>query len=389
MADKILIVDDDLDTLRLVGLMLQRQGYQISAATNGQQGLEKAFEEDPDLILLDVMMPDMDGYEVTRRLRQNPSTAETPILMFTAKSQLDDKVIGFEVGVNDYLTKPTHPSELQARVKTLLARSGDKKEKAAAAKKDENRGYVVGILSARGGLGITTLAANLAAGLVNKTKSEVIVAEMLPGQGALALELGLAPSKGLVDLLGLAKLSELTRDKIRESLTFHGSGVKFLLSSDRPRDMQLINQTSNYEALTTGLAGLARFVVLDLGMGIQPFAPKVFPHCDEVLILLEGVPNTIIHTKALIEDIASFGINKRNINVVLNNRIRSDTQLPSSQVQTKLEHEIIATLTPAPELFVQATRMQTPAVLCQPESLTARQVHKLVEFVTEREALPR
>ncbi len=122
MSEKILIIDDDLDTLRLVGLMLQRQGYQISAATNGQQGLEKAFEEDPDLILLDVMMPDMDGYEVTRRLRQNPSTLQTPILMFTAKTQLDDKVIGFEVGANDYLTKPTHPSELQARVKTLLAR---------------------------------------------------------------------------------------------------------------------------------------------------------------------------------------------------------------------------------------------------------------------------
>ena len=116
----ILIVDDDLDTLRLVGLMLQRQGYQISAATNGQQGLDKAFEEDPDLILLDLMMPDMDGYEVTRRLRQNPSTTSTPILMFTAKTQLDDKVAGFEVGVNDYLTKPTHPSELQARVKALF-----------------------------------------------------------------------------------------------------------------------------------------------------------------------------------------------------------------------------------------------------------------------------
>jgi pilus assembly protein CpaE len=389
MAEKILIVDDDLDTLRLVGLMLQRHGYQISAATNGQQGLEKAFEEDPDLILLDVMMPDMDGYEVTRRLRQNPSTAETPILMFTAKSQLDDKVIGFEVGANDYLTKPTHPSELQARVKMLLARAGDKKEKSAFGGGDGNRGYVVGILGARGGLGITTLAANLAAGLLNKTKSEVIVAEMLPGQGTLALELGLVSTKGLVDLLSLGKISELTRDKLRESLTYHGSGLKLLLSSDRPRDMHLINQVSNYEAVVSGLAGLARFVVLDLGMGIQPFAPKVIPHCDDVLILLEGVPNTIIHTKALIEDIASFGINKRNINVILNNRIRSDTQLPSSQVQTKLDHEIIGTLTPAPELFVQATRMQTPAILCQPESLTARQVNKLVDFITERESLPR
>ena len=388
MSEKILIIDDDLDTLRLVGLMLQRQGYQISAATNGQQGLEKAFDEDPDLILLDVMMPDMDGYEVTRRLRQNPSTLETPILMFTAKTQLDDKVVGFEVGANDYLTKPTHPSELQARVKTLLARVGDKKS-AIASTHDENRGYVIGVLGARGGLGTTTMAINLGAGLQSRTKSDVIVAEMLPGQGALALDVGVTSNKGLVDLLSLTKLSEITRDRVREALVSHASGVKLLLASDRPRDIHLINQIANYESLVKRLAGLGRFIVLDLGVGIQPFAEKILPFCDEVMIILEGVPNTIIHTKALIDDITDLGIPKKNIKVVLNNRIRSDTQLPSSQVQAKLEHEIISTLTPAPELFVQATRVQTPAILCQPDSLTARQIAKLVDFVTEREALPR
>jgi Flp pilus assembly CpaE family ATPase len=124
-------------------------------------------------------------------------------------------------------------------------------------------------------------------------------------------------------------------------------------------------------------------------VGIQPFAQKVLPFCNDILIVVEGSPNTIIHTRALIEDIASMGVNKKAIHVILNNRFRSDTQLPTSQVQTKLDHEITGTLSPAPELFVQATRMQTPAVICQPESLTARQVHKLVEFIAEREALPR
>ena len=388
MSEKILIIDDDLDTLRLVGLMLQRQGYQISAATNGQQGLDKAFEEDPDLILLDVMMPDMDGYEVTRRLRLNPSTMETPILMFTAKTQLDDKVIGFEVGANDYLTKPTHPSELQARVKALLARAGEKKDGAASAR-DGNRGFVIGVLGARGGLGATTLAINLAAGLHTRTKSGVIVAEMLPGRGALALELGVTNSKGLSDLLGASKLSDITRDGVKELLVHHDSGLKLLLASDRPRDMHLIGQNANYKAIVSRLADLARFVVLDLGAGLQPFTQILIPHCDEMLIVLEGNPNTIILTKAMIEDLVSFGVNINNINSVLNNRIRSDTQLPSSQVQAKLGHEIITTLTPAPELFVQATRMQSPAVICQPDSLTARQINKLADFITEREALPR
>jgi Flp pilus assembly CpaE family ATPase len=233
------------------------------------------------------------------------------------------------------------------------------------------------------------MSVNLGAGLQARTKADVIVAEMLPGQGTLALDVGLTNSRGLVDLLGLTKLSDITRDSVREVLVPHPSGIKLLLASDRPRDMHLINQTANYEALVKKLAGLARFVVLDLGVGIQPFAEKVLPLCNEVLIVLEGVPNTIIHTKALIDDIVALGLTRKSIKVVLNNRIRSETQLPSSQVQAQLEHEILSTLTPAPELFVQATRMQTPAILCQPDSLTARQITKLVDFVTEREALPR
>lgn len=388
MSEKILIIDDDLDTLRLVGLMLQRQGYQISAATNGQQGLDKAFEEDPDLILLDIMMPEMDGYEVTRRLRRNPSTMETPILMFTAKTQLDDRVIGFEVGASDYLTKPTHPSELQARVKALLSRANDRKEMTGAAR-DENQGYLVGVLGARGGLGTTTIAVNVAASLYARTKNDVIMAELLPGQGTLALELGATPSHGLVDLLTHTKLNELTREKIRECLTGHPSGLKLLLATDRPRDMHLVNQVANYEVIVKKLATSARFTVLDLGLGLQPFAEKTLPMCNEILVVIEGVPNTIIHARALIDDMAALGISKKSIHVVLNNRMRADTQMPSSQVQTKLGHEIIGTLTPGPELFVQATRMQTPAVLCQPDSLTSRQIMKLVDFIIEQEALPR
>jgi Flp pilus assembly CpaE family ATPase len=212
---------------------------------------------------------------------------------------------------------------------------------------------------------------------------------MVPGQGTTALDVGATGTRGLVDLLSINKLGELTRERVREALVQHGSGMKLLLASDRPRDMHLINQTANYETIVKRLAGLARFIVLDLGVGIQPFAEKILPLCDRVFIVLEGVPNTIIHARALIDDIAALGIARKNIKVILNNRIRSDTQLPSSQVQAKLEHEILSTLTPAPELFTQATRVQTPAILCQPDSLTARQVNKLVDFIAEQEALPR
>ena len=123
MPEKILIVDDDVETLRLVGLMLQRQGYKIVAANNGAQAIASAKMEQPDLILLDIMMPDMDGYEVTKQIRSDIAIQKIPIIMFTAKGMVDDKVEGFDAGVDDYLTKPTHPAELTAHVKALLARN--------------------------------------------------------------------------------------------------------------------------------------------------------------------------------------------------------------------------------------------------------------------------
>ena len=386
MAEKILIIDDDVDTLRLVGLMLQRQGYEISAASNGTQGLAKAQEDRPDLILLDVMMPDMDGYEVARRLRKNPATVTVPILMFTAKTQLDDKVAGFEVGADDYLTKPTHPTELQAHVKALLARSAQKEKdpNKFVNVPHEQQGYVIGVLSARGGLGVSSLASNLAAGIYSRTQSDVILAELTPGQGTIASDFGYQNQKGLTELLQVAA-AEITREKVESSLTSHNSGLKLLLASENPRDVTLTSQVKNYEALVTRLSTLARFVVLDLGNGLPAFVQKILPMCNERFIVVEGVPGTIQHTKLLIDGIVDLKIDRKSISVVLNNRIRTESLMQLAQVQDKLGHSISATLIPAPEAFVQATRLQTPVVICQPTNMTSQQFLKIADDVLERE----
>jgi pilus assembly protein CpaE len=385
MAEKILIIDDDVDTLRLVGLMLQRQGYLISAASNGSQGLAKALEERPDLILLDIMMPDMDGYEVTRRLRKNPATISIPILMFTAKTQLDDKVAGFEFGADDYLTKPTHPTELQAHVKALLARSAPKESsEITTTELHERHGYVIGVLSTRGGLGVSSLASNLAASLFTRSQTDVILAELTPGQGTLGIDFGMPNQKGLTEILQ-GSVVEVTREKVQSSLLPHNSGVKLLLASENPRDVTLTSQVQNYEALIAHLAALSRFVVLDMGVGLPAFVQKILPLCNECMVVLEGVPGTIQHTKLLIEEIAALQIDRKNINVVLNNRQRSEAQMAWTIVQEKLGHSITATLTPAPELFMQAARMQTPAVMSQPTNMTSQQFLKIADSVIERE----
>src|SRR5690606_4964883 len=195
MSEKILIVDDDIDSLKLIGLMLQRHGYEVVAANAGNQALAKASSDHPNLIILDVMMPDMDGYEVCRRLRAEPVTASIPIIMFTAKTMVDDKVAGFEAGADDYLTKPTHPAELSSRVKAVLQRSQQKQQNVVRQTSGSSSGgFSIAFLGVKGGVGTTTLAANVGAALAQRDST--ILADLRPGQGALGLYLGLTRAQG-------------------------------------------------------------------------------------------------------------------------------------------------------------------------------------------------
>jgi len=120
----ILVIDDEPQSVMLTWRVLQPRGYNVGGAFRGYQGLEKARTESPDLIVLDVMMPDMDGYEVCRRLRADPTTATIPVIMFTAKTMVDDQVTGFQAGADDYITKPVRPDELVSRCEHVLARYG-------------------------------------------------------------------------------------------------------------------------------------------------------------------------------------------------------------------------------------------------------------------------
>jgi diguanylate cyclase (GGDEF)-like protein len=125
MPETILVVDDDPDIARFVEVNLRSVGYDVLVAADGEEALTRAEEVRPDLVLLDVMMPRVDGFEVAQRLRRNPRTANTSIIMLTAKALSSDKVLGLTSGADDYIIKPFDPIELLARVKTTLRRARD------------------------------------------------------------------------------------------------------------------------------------------------------------------------------------------------------------------------------------------------------------------------
>jgi DNA-binding response OmpR family regulator len=116
------VADDEVDVRELVAYRLSRSGYEVVEASDGEQALRLALENPPDLAVLDVMMPKLDGYELTRRLRAEPSTQRVPVILLTARAQEADVSQGFEAGADDYLRKPFNPDELLARVRAVLGR---------------------------------------------------------------------------------------------------------------------------------------------------------------------------------------------------------------------------------------------------------------------------
>lgn len=371
MSEKILIVDDDIDSLKLIGLMLQRHGYEVIAANAGNQAISKASSELPDLIILDVMMPDMNGYDVCRRLRGNPDTKSIPIIMFTAKTLIDDKVAGFEAGADDYLTKPTHPAELASRVKAILQRSSTP----TRTRTDERSSVsVIGVIGSKGGIGTTTIALNVAAAFQNMGQ-EPVVADFRLGSGSLGLFLGVNKAAGMGEVLQVP--IDAIPKAISQHLITHASGIRALLSSTNPREGLVEYSDDQAVAVIEGLRNVGNPIVIDLGSGYSSLISTVHSKMDGLLVLVEPTSVNLKMTRTLVQELSKQA--RDRIHIVVVNRNKISLQPQWHEIEEALGHEIRASITAAPELTIQAMDAGTPVVLYQPNAIMSSQINKLAE----------
>ena len=282
MPGRILIVDDDVDTLRLVGMMLETEGFEIVAAKNGIRAIELARSEIPDLIILDVMMPELDGYAVTSQLRTEPATRGIPILIFTAKTGYDDKMLGLELGADAYLTKPISTRELITNVNQLLTPQ-EEGEQMTPTPVPEG---VFAVMAAKGGMGVSTIALNLGVSIYKQSQLKVIVADFRPGQGSLALELGYDREMSNRTLLDLVP-ARINPQLIEEKLVEHSAGITLLLSSPQLRDAKSASRTENFKVIASLLPQFGSYTIFDLAPGMTTINQEVLLYCSEVVVIVE------------------------------------------------------------------------------------------------------
>jgi len=381
MAKKILLVDDNLDNLKVTGMMLEGQGYEIIAAQSGVQAMSKAETEKPDLIILDVMMPDLDGYEVCRRLCTNPATAHVPILMFTAKGALPDQEAGFQAGADDYLTKPALLDELLTHVEAMLVRA----RRTPARERPAKKAKVVGFLGSKGGVGTTTLAVNIAMALTqNGTRGkQVILADLQSGMSTLSLQLRLYPG-GIAELLK-QPIGSIQSGMVEAQLQEHPTAVRVLTGQRKPPGMAAPISQGHAEMILRSLEPAAHYLLLDLGVDLSEANRYILSVCDQVVVAIEPQRISLMLAQGLLGELTgSLDLPSHKIGLVMVHKVPGgNATFTKYAIEELLQHDLIGIITPSPDLAFQSSERGMPMILIQPDSVVARQLRDIAEYLRQ------
>jgi pilus assembly protein CpaE len=376
---RILCIDDEPLNHELVRRALEPLGCRLDFAEDGTSGISMARALKPDLIITDVMMPGINGYEVTRLLRRESDFAVTPILILTVQSGLQDKLKAFESGADDFLSKPFEGPELAARVTALLRRL----DAARAARPEvpaEEEATMIVVHSLRGGTGCSTLAVNLSVGLASLWPNSTILVDLVMTAGQVALMLN-APLRRTWADLARFEPGALDQDLLMSVTNRHDSGLAFIPAATFPTESQLMSG----ELLASALSMLKRqyeYVVADLPHDFSDVAVRALDLADLVLMVATPDMASVRAVIAARDTYVKLGYPEQKIKLILNATFPR-LGLPRDKIESALSMSAFATIPYVQDTFIEALNYGRPPVYHKPLEPISALLEDLAFFLSK------
>lgn len=362
----VLVVDDEAEARRLVSFMLEREDLKIDTASDGNEALRKALVAPPDLVILDVMMPDMDGYQVCRQFRSNPRLARVPILILTARAQTMDREESLKAGATAYLSKPFPRAELLRLVHDLLD------EQAGA----ESVGRLVSLLSLRGGVGVSSLVVNLAVVLSLKHREKVALVDLDLSSGQAALMLNLKPKDFWLHAAAGQGLPEWSR--VESCLEAHPSGVQLLPAPAAPLRWDRLPRTA-VPSVVMMVRRHFGVVIADLPSTVSGPTLDVLLASDLTVLVAAPEVASLQATTGALQMLHAEGYSEDKVWVALNHSSPVDG-LSLATIERVIRQPVVTSLPYQGEALLEAMARGRPAVL-EKESPWAQAVAELADKV--------
>ncbi len=372
---KVLIVDDDDNSRSVLCDALGGESYRLLEAADGQQALDIANRELPDLILLDVLMPGMDGLATLHKLKAQGTTRHIPVIMVTALNMDSQISVCLDGGAIDHIVKPFSGLVVRARVRAAL-----RSRVAATEKQATNRGKVLGFIGAKGGVGTTTTALNVALALVAPERP-VAVVEMRSYMGSVAQQLGVMASLNIERLLDCQHPGDINARTLSKCLTHHPSGLQLLLAPPSFNERQEIAAPQAEEILKV-LASMAEHVIVDFPCQPTQSVRAGLHCCNFVVLAVEMETTCLASAQVMLEGLNSWGVGGHSVGAVLVHHRLGGSSMTVGYARTHLNCGIVGVIPPEPDLSLAALKAGQPLVLSHPESTAAVALTELATRLT-------
>jgi pilus assembly protein CpaE len=318
-ATKVLVVDDDLNIQRVLVFTLKQEGFEVHVASDGEAGVEMAKSVAPDLILMDVAMPKLDGYAATQRIRAAEQDRRVPIIMLTSEADVEQRVKGLRAGADDDIVKPFHPLELIARIKALLTGLGATQAREAADM--AVRGRLGLFYGAKGGVGTTTIAINTAIALARQLKRRVALvdANLQFGDMRVFMDLGL-DSASIVNAI---TEPDLDAELLKKLVVSHHTGIELLLAPPNPESADIVVERARSDPSSlSNVLGLMRrgydYTLVDTAKTIDDFNLQLFDEADVIFVVMTADLSCLKNVRLVLETMDSLGYPRDKVQLVLN-----------------------------------------------------------------------